>query len=66
MRVSVNGELIDLEGSMSIADFLGLQGIGVSAVAVEHNGRLTKREEWASTMLEEDDLLEVVHILGGG
>jgi thiamine biosynthesis protein ThiS len=35
-------------------------------VAVEHNGTIVARAEWANTTLSEGDRLEVVHFVGGG
>ncbi len=45
-----------------IAD-LGLQG---DRVAIEHNGNIVPRTEWAGTGLEDGDRLEIVHFVGGG
>ena len=45
-----------------VAD-LNLKG---DRVAVEHNGTIIPRAEWAQTALSEGDRLEVVHFVGGG
>jgi thiamine biosynthesis protein ThiS len=45
-----------------IAD-LGLQG---DRVAIEHNGNIIPRTDWANTGLEDGDRLEIVHFVGGG
>jgi thiamine biosynthesis protein ThiS len=45
-----------------IAD-LGLQG---DRVAIEHNGNIVPRGEWANTSLADGDRLEIVHFVGGG
>jgi thiamine biosynthesis protein ThiS len=45
-----------------IAD-LGLKG---DRVAIEHNGNIVSRGEWASTDLSDGDRLEIVHFVGGG
>lgn len=42
---------------------LGLKG---DRVAVEHNGEIVPRAQWADTQLSESDRLEVVHFVGGG
>jgi thiamine biosynthesis protein ThiS len=42
---------------------LGLQG---DRVAIEHNGNIVSRTEWANTGLEDGDRLEIVHFVGGG
>lgn len=35
-------------------------------VAVEHNGVIVPRADWAQTVLSTGDRLEVVHFVGGG
>jgi len=35
-------------------------------IAVEHNGEIVQRTQWAETMLTAGDRLEVVHFVGGG
>ena len=45
-----------------VAD-LGLQG---DRVAIEHNGSIVPRGEWANTILADGDRLEIVHFVGGG
>ena len=42
---------------------LGLKG---DRVAIEHNGTIVSRGEWASTDLSDGDRLEIVHFVGGG
>lgn len=42
---------------------LGLKG---DRVAVEHNGEIVPRAQWADTPLSEGDRLEMVHFVGGG
>ncbi|MBB5345884.1 sulfur carrier protein ThiS [Tunturibacter empetritectus] len=42
---------------------LGLKG---DRVAIEHNGEIAPRSQWAQTVLRGGDRLEVVHFVGGG
>jgi len=35
-------------------------------VAVELNRNVVRRNDWSSTMLQDDDRLEIVHFVGGG
>jgi len=45
-----------------IAD-LGLQG---DRVAIEQNGNIVPRADWANAGLKDGDRLEIVHFVGGG
>ena len=42
---------------------LGLKG---DRVAIEHNGKIVPRGEWAEARLADGDRLEIVHFVGGG
>ena len=42
---------------------LGLKG---DRVAIEHNGSIVPRAEWADAPLADGDRLEIVHFVGGG
>jgi sulfur carrier protein len=35
-------------------------------IAVEHNGQIVQRANWAETPVSSGDRLEVVHFVGGG
>jgi len=35
-------------------------------VAVEYNGEILHKQFWATTLMQEGDILEVVTIVGGG
>ena len=66
MRLTVNGKITEIEQETSIADFLRAKNVAEALVAVEHNLRWTKREEWPTVILQENDRLEVVRIMAGG
>jgi sulfur carrier protein len=40
--------------------------LGPERVAVELNGLVVPRAGWASTILNDDDRVEIVHFVGGG
>ena len=66
MKLTVNGKPTEIEHEMSIADFLRARNVVEALVAVEHNLRWTRREEWPTVILQENDRLEVVRIFAGG
>jgi thiamine biosynthesis protein ThiS len=53
------------EGSrlQDLIDTLELKG---DRIAVEYNGAIVPRAEWAATRLENGAKLEIVHFVGGG
>ncbi|TAK34206.1 MAG: sulfur carrier protein ThiS [Chloroflexota bacterium] len=66
MKLTVNGKPTEIAQEMSIADFLRVRNVAEALVAVEHNLRWVKREEWSTITLKENDRLEVVRIMAGG
>lgn len=66
MDIQFNGELLQLEGTPTLADLLVAQGLAGRRVAVEVNGAIVPRAHHASCVLTGGDRIEVVHALGGG
>ncbi|MBR5487656.1 MAG: sulfur carrier protein ThiS [Phascolarctobacterium sp.] len=64
--MKVNGQQEFLEEAISLAELLVAKGYASSKVAVELNGRIVSRTEYASTILQDTDVLEIVCFVGGG
>ena len=66
VRVTVNGQPMELEAGASVADLLERLGVGSPRVAVERNRDIVPRAQYGATALAEGDALEVVELVGGG
>jgi thiamine biosynthesis protein ThiS len=66
MRISVNGEPIDLDAQESIADLLRRCGLDAAPCAVEINRELVPRREHDRRRLAPGDAVEIVTLVGGG
>ena len=66
MRVYVNGESRELSGTPSLAELITQLDLPAARIAVELNREVVRRALWSSTMLREDDRIEIVHFVGGG
>ena len=64
--MKVNGQQEFLEEAISLAELLAAKGYASSKVAVELNGKIVPRKEYASTILHDTDVLEIVYFVGGG
>ena len=62
----VNGQHKEWNEGMTVADLLEREHYRTERVAVERNGQIVRREEFAETALQEEDVLEVVSFVGGG
>ena len=66
MRVYVNGEAKELSGPLSLSELITQLELPAARIAVELNRQVVRRHDWSTTMLGEDDALEIVHFVGGG
>ncbi|MDA2913566.1 sulfur carrier protein ThiS [Acidobacteriia bacterium AH_259_A11_L15] len=66
MQVTINGEPRTLPDNLSLQQALEHLKLNAEQVAVEHNRRIVKREQWARVEVHAGDELEVVHLVGGG
>ena len=66
MRVYINGESKEVQGSPSLADLITQLDLPATRIAVELNREVVRRGAWGETMLHDDDRIEVVHFVGGG
>jgi sulfur carrier protein len=65
MRLTVNGDPQEVPDGSTIAlllAHLGLEG----PVAVERNAQVVPRAEHVTHLLEANDVIEIVHFVGGG
>ena len=66
MRLLINGEERELGDGLTLADLVAQLGVKPDRVAVERNGEIAPRNQWASTALSDRDRLEIVQFVGGG
>lgn len=66
MRVTVNGEAMDIPAGTTVRGLVELLALGDGPVAVERNGDVVPRAEHPETTLTEGDVVEVLHFVGGG
>ena len=66
MELTVNGEPRVLPEPISVADLVIELGVTGRRIALERNGEIVPRGEFATTMLAPGDKLEIVQAIGGG
>jgi sulfur carrier protein len=66
VRVTANGDELELAEGATIADLLAALGLGPRNVIVERNGEPVVRAAMASTTLADGDRLELVRAVAGG
>ena len=66
MNIVLNGEEINIANSLSILGVIDLYELPASKVAVERNLEIVPKSAYVTTMLKENDTVEIVHFIGGG
>jgi thiamine biosynthesis protein ThiS len=66
LRVYVNGEAKELSDRISLSELITQLNLPAGRIAVELNRNVVRRNDWSTTMLADDDSLEIVHFVGGG
>ena len=66
MKLSVNGQEQEVPDGLSVRALIEHLGLTDGPVAVERNREVVPRAEHESTELRPDDVLEIVHFVGGG
>ncbi|HWO42224.1 MAG TPA: sulfur carrier protein ThiS [Candidatus Eisenbacteria bacterium] len=66
MKIRLNGEEREIGGGTTVAGLLEELKIRPARVVVELNRDVLTRERYASTLLNDGDVLEIVHFVGGG
>ena len=65
MKISVNGEVEQTE-PQSLESYLSNKSLLGRRIAVERNGDIVPKSQFRDVILEDGDVLEIVHAIGGG
>jgi thiamine biosynthesis protein ThiS len=66
MHLTINGEARDVPKPMTVTELLAFLGLGEGPVAVELNRAIVPRAEHSARTVNDGDVLEIVHMVGGG
>lgn len=66
MEIVINGEVLTLPTSLSVAALLDSRNLTGKRVAVERNGEIVPKSRHAETLLAAGDRIEIVVAVGGG
>lgn len=64
--MKVNGEIFEFKEGMTVSNLIAEMGFSEVMVAVELNLDILPRDSFSSTVLKENDCIEVVRFVGGG
>lgn len=64
--MKINGETVSFEQPVNLAEYLDTHQYSIKRIAVEINGQIVAKSRFASTFLQEEDVVEIVSFIGGG
>ncbi len=65
MKIQLNGETREM-AAKSVADLIIELGLETRMLAVERNLEVVSKSAYTDTKLQENDRIEIVHMIGGG
>ena len=66
MQIFLNGEKIEIISNTSVSKLLQQFQLDPTKVAVELNQNLVFHHNFDSTIISQNDIIEIVHFIGGG
>lgn len=66
MKITVNGEIHELEARSSLESLVQLLDLKGKRLAIEVNQEIVPRAQYPGFELSERDRVEIVHAIGGG
>ena len=66
MQVTINGENRDVKEGLTVLALLEDLELQPEAMVVQRNDNVIERNDFATTQLEEGDVIELVRFVGGG
>jgi len=65
MQIQLNGENTQV-AAINLTDLVAELGLEQRMIAIERNMEVVPKSEYTVTQLEENDRIELVHMIGGG
>jgi thiamine biosynthesis protein ThiS len=66
VNITLNGERREIPAGLTVATLLDHLALRADRVAIERNGDILAKSQWAATVISPDDRFEIVQLVGGG
>lgn len=64
--ITVNGQNMQFDRSLTVSEYLEQNQYQINRIAIEMNGDILPKSQYASVILKDGDTLEIVSFVGGG
>tara|TARA_B100000902_G_scaffold356385_1_gene370013 strand:+ start:79 stop:282 length:204 start_codon:yes stop_codon:yes gene_type:complete len=65
-KIQLNGKKVVTKSNYSLFDLLKKYKLTHKKVAIEHNGVIISKDNYRKKKLKNNDIIEIVHFIGGG
>jgi thiamine biosynthesis protein ThiS len=62
----LNGNRYFSHKKLTILDIINYFGYSTSLLVLEHNGFVSNKDNWNNTFVQNNDIIEIITIVGGG
>ena len=66
MKITVNSENKEVEKNISLAELIEFLKIDEIAIVAEVSGKIITPEEYETTIIKENEIVELIRFVGGG
>ena len=66
MKITCNGETKEIPLNTTLVSFIADMDLNPDTVVAECDGRIIKRDEYGTLVLQEGNVLELIRFVGGG
>ena len=64
--ITINGKTIGLSENITVSEYLKQNQYRPERIAIELNGNILPKSAYDSTVLKDEDVMEIVSFVGGG
>lgn len=66
IEIKVNGQNKKINSSINLADMLKDLHLPTELIAIELNKKVVRKRDWNYIKLAKEDVVEIIHFVGGG
>ena len=66
IQIQLNGQAKSVQSGINLLELLQCLDLKSGQVAIEVNREIIKKHHWKDVKLQSDDVVEIVHFVGGG
>ena len=66
MNITLNGDSLKLQNGISILALIVLKKLKPEKIVIEYNLNILSKDEWETTVIKENDKIEIISFVVGG